>query len=487
MLTGTSVAATGVSTDMTITGKTLSFGNGTAMNIAINGTTVNINYTQLNVAGTVDITGTTLTLSGIYAPTGGDVFTIVSATNITGTFTGLAEGDTVRFKGRILQINYAASTVTLTDVGPIVISNPTNATVIAGNLATFTAAGSAATAAPTVQWQVSINGGTSYTDISGASNVTYNFTAAAADNGNKYQAVFTNSYGSATTTAATLTVNVAPFITSQPSNLTTAVGNTANFTSTASGTPTPTVQWQVNTGSGWSNITGATSSTYSLIVASTDNGNKYRAVFTNVAGAIYSDSAVLTIPLSQVQLNVTAFLQGLYLGGGVMTAAPFSADGVSSPTVADTITVELRNPDYSLAYSVSDTLSTTGQASITFPGSAVGNKYYVVIKHRNSIETWSSDSILIGSTTSYDFSSGVSQAFGDNMMDDGSGVFLIYGGDINQDGSVDFGDYPDLDLGSSNSNVGYFATDLNGDSSVDFGDYPMLDLNSSNSIFSFHP
>jgi hypothetical protein len=170
-----------------------------------------------------------------------------------------------------------------------------------------------------------------------------------------------------------------------------------------------------------------------------------------------------------------------------MTSSPFNADGVSSPTVADTITVELRNPDYSLAYSVSDTLSTTGQASITFPGSAVGNKYYVVIKHRNSIETWSSDSILIGSTTSYDFSSGVSQAFGDNMVDDGSGVFLIYGGDINQDGSVDFGDYPDLDLGSSNSDVGYFATDLNGDSSIDFGDYPMLDLNSSNSVFSFHP
>jgi hypothetical protein len=214
----------------------------------------------------------------------------------------------------------------------------------------------------------------------------------------------------------------------------------------------------------------------------------YRLRSVNASGiSINSVVDSVTTSSSTCTLNVTAFLQGLYLGGGVMISSPFNADGVSSPTVADTITVELRNPDYSLAYSVSDTLSTTGQASITFPGSAVGNKYYVVIKHRNSIETWSSDSILIGSTTSYDFSSGVSQAFGDNMLDDGSGVFLIYGGDINQDGSVDFGDYPDLDLGSSNSDVGYFATDLNGDSSVDFGDYPMLDLNSSNSIFSFHP
>jgi hypothetical protein len=73
------------------------------------------------------------------------------------------------------------------------------------------------------------------------------------------------------------------------------------------------------------------------------------------------------------------------------------------------------------------------------------------------------------------------------MVDDGSGVYLIYGGDINQDGSVDFGDYPDLDIASNNSVVGYLVTDLNGDSSVDFGDYPMLDINSSNSKVSFHP
>jgi hypothetical protein len=166
-----------------------------------------------------------------------------------------------------------------------------------------------------------------------------------------------------------------------------------------------------------------------------------------------------------------------------MTSSPFNYDGVSSPTVADTITVELYNPDYTLAYSVRDTLSTTGQASITFPGSAVGNKYYVVIKHRSSLETWSSDSILIGSTTSYDFSSGAGQAYfdgGPNMplVDDGSGVYLIYSGDITQDGAVDFNDYPDLDsenlLGTYPA---YLATDLNADGITDFNDYPLLDAN----------
>jgi hypothetical protein len=73
------------------------------------------------------------------------------------------------------------------------------------------------------------------------------------------------------------------------------------------------------------------------------------------------------------------------------------------------------------------------------------------------------------------------------MVDDGSGVFLIYGGDINQDESVDSGDYGDLDIGSTNGDIGYYATDLNGDSSVDSGDYSTLDTNSTLGIFSTHP
>ena len=89
--------------------------------------------------------------------------------------------------------------------------------------------------------------------------------------------------------------------------------------------------------------------------------------------------------------------------------------------------------------------------------------------------------------TNYDFSSGAGQAFGNNIIDDGTGIFLLYSGDINQDGSVDFADYPDLDLGSSNGDIGYLATDLNGDSSVDFADYPLIDPSSSLGIILFRP
>jgi hypothetical protein len=89
---------------------------------------------------------------------------------------------------------------------PIVTVNPTNRTASAGQTATFTAAATG-NPAPTVQWQVSTDGGASYTDIAGATSTTLTLLGVtASQNGYKYRAVFTNSVDSSTTTAADLTV-----------------------------------------------------------------------------------------------------------------------------------------------------------------------------------------------------------------------------------------------------------------------------------------
>jgi hypothetical protein len=90
---------------------------------------------------------------------------------------------------------------------------------------------------------------------------------------------------------------IAPAIAQSPSNQTVVSGNTATFTAAASGSPTPTVQWQVSTNSGtsWSNISGATNTTYSFTTVSGDNGKQYRAVFTNTAGTATSSAAVLSV------------------------------------------------------------------------------------------------------------------------------------------------------------------------------------------------
>ena len=91
------------------------------------------------------------------------------------------------------------------NAAPTVTGNPTDQTVLEGDLFTFSASASG-TPAPTVQWQISTDSGVTFTDIAGATTTTYSATASLADSGNLYQAVFTNSEGSATTTAALLTV-----------------------------------------------------------------------------------------------------------------------------------------------------------------------------------------------------------------------------------------------------------------------------------------
>ncbi|MGP8066284.1 MAG: G1 family glutamic endopeptidase [Acidimicrobiales bacterium] len=90
---------------------------------------------------------------------------------------------------------------------PVITEQPKNQAVLAGASASFTAAASG-TPTPSVQWQYSSNGGTSWANASGASSTspTYSFTASSTENGYEYEAVFTNSEGSATTNPATLTV-----------------------------------------------------------------------------------------------------------------------------------------------------------------------------------------------------------------------------------------------------------------------------------------
>jgi hypothetical protein len=92
--------------------------------------------------------------------------------------------------------------------------------------------------------------------------------------------------------------SVAPTLTTQPFDQTVVAGHTVSFTAAASGTPTPTVQWQISTDGGatFTNLDGATAPTLSFVpTLVSDTGNLYRAVFTNAAGSATSDAVTLTV------------------------------------------------------------------------------------------------------------------------------------------------------------------------------------------------
>jgi hypothetical protein len=116
---------------------------------------------------------------------------------------------------------------------PVVTTAPQDLTVAVGADATFTTAASGVPT-PTVQWQVSTDGGTTYTDVAGATSTTLTVASATLlQSGNRYRAVFTNTAGTATSGPATLTVAAAPTLTGASPNIgNPAGGNTVVLTGT---------------------------------------------------------------------------------------------------------------------------------------------------------------------------------------------------------------------------------------------------------------
>ncbi|RPI21156.1 MAG: hypothetical protein EHM61_25440 [Acidobacteria bacterium] len=91
--------------------------------------------------------------------------------------------------------------------------------------------------------------------------------------------------------------NRPPVILSHPVSTTVAAGNSVSFNSTADSYPYSPVKWQVKVSatSTWTDIFGATSTTYTHTAAAGENNYMYRAVFTNSEGSTASDPATLTV------------------------------------------------------------------------------------------------------------------------------------------------------------------------------------------------
>lgn len=171
-------------------------------------------------------------------------------------------------------------------VAPVITGQPQSTTAVAGSTASFSVA---STGAVSFQWRR--NG----TAIAGATSATYSLTAALADNGALFSVVVTNSAGSVTSAAATLTVTaavVAPAFTTQPQPRTVTEGQAAAFSAVATGTEPITYQWLRD----GSPIPGATGLTYTLPAASlADNGSLFALRATNSAGTVQSAGATLTV------------------------------------------------------------------------------------------------------------------------------------------------------------------------------------------------
>lgn len=130
------------------------------------------------------------------------------------------------------------------------------------------------------------------------------------------------------------TVQTAPTIGTQPSTQSVTEGGAVMFSITASGTPEPTYQWQVNN----VNISGALSSSYTFTAALGDSGKSYRCIATNTisgtVNAVASTGATLTVTavVSGTAPSITSSPSNAAVTAGASTSFSCAASGTAPLT-----------------------------------------------------------------------------------------------------------------------------------------------------------
>ena len=200
---------------------------------------------------------------------------------------------------------------------------------------------------------------------------------------------------------------------------------------------------------------------------------------TNPDGQIATGNNLINVQALPV-LNITALIEGFY------TAS-------TNLMVRDTMRVYLHtnSSPYSVVDSALTYLSTTGTGSVTFANAVNSVNYYIRLKHRNGLETWSASpgQQFTASALSYDFTTAASKSFGSNMkqVDAAPVEFAIFSGDVEQSGDIDVSDLIDINNDQINFTSGYVRTDCNGDDFVDSQDIVIAYNNSINFVSLIRP
>lgn len=297
-------------------------GGNTSFTVAASGAGLTYQWQANNGSGFANISN-----GGVYSGA------TSSTLSITGATTGM-NGYTYRavVSGSCAPAATSSAAALTVNTAPAITQNPSAAAACSGGNASFTVAASGS--GLTYQWQA--NNGSGFATISnggvysGATSATLTITGAMSGmDGYAYRAVVSGSCGSpATSSSATLTINSAPSISQNPAASSICEGGNASFTVAASGSGL-NYQWQVNSGSGYGNITnggmysGATSATLSITGASLAmNGYAYRAYVSGTcAPAVMSSGGTLT-----VLANVTYYqdLDGDGFGNPAITSVSCS-------------------------------------------------------------------------------------------------------------------------------------------------------------------
>lgn len=177
---------------------------------------------------------------------------------------------------------------------------------------------------------------------------------------------------------------------------------------------------------------------------------------------------------STFSISLKLFIQGYILqeDSTLMASSLKNQLAGSDSTVADEIVVELHDAKapHNTLHCVTADLKTDGSLTARLPAIFSGKPYFIAIKHRSALETWSATAPELKDGYHYDFSSAAGKAYGSNQIQVAENQFAFYSGDIDQDGMIALGDSEVIEDEASNFKSGKFTSDLNGDGNVDILD-----------------
>jgi autotransporter-associated beta strand protein len=355
VMSGSTLGGTGTVGAVAATGATVNPGDGTGIlnvegnvtldgfstfAVALNGPIAGTGYNQLNVSGTVNLGGSTLSASVGFTPSA-QSFTIIRSTSpIIGTFAGLPEGAHLLIGGLPFTISYAGgngNNVLLTRVGavqPPQILSAASTTFTVGTAGDFTAA-AIGLPLPSLSETGALPSGVTFVDNGDGSASLAG--KAAPGSGGTYHLNITASNGQvpSATQNFTLTVNEAPAITSAAAT-SFVVGIAKSFVITTTGFPTSTLSYSgalpsgltfVDHGDGTASLIGSpaagTSGDYHLTITAA-NG---------VGGGTSQDFGLTVTPALQ-SLTITSATSTTFAAG---TAGTFlvTAIGPSTPALSE--------------------------------------------------------------------------------------------------------------------------------------------------------
>ena len=245
----------------------------------------------------------------------------------------------------------------------------------------------------------------------------------------------------------------------------------------------------------WSPATGLSNPAILNPMADPAVSTNYTLTITDNNGCVGSDVMTVNVTIAGIDLNLKAFLEGPFVATEMTTSlnianyiplghpysgTPWNYGGtetvgsIPNGNIVDWVLIELRETSGGASTATTGTRIARQAGFILKDGSlvatdgandmhfdlAITQNLYVVIWHRNHLPVMSANALTnVGSVYSYDFTSGVGQAYGTNAQADLGGVYGLFAGDGDANGIVNLADKTNI-WSLQAGKKGYFSSDF---------------------------